>query len=254
MEKSIQSGVGISVPKYISIPGHVFSHEQLSPVAKLIFGQIDALCMKSGYCWATNETLASTQGISTRTASRAVSQLEEFELITTSLEWKQGRSYRTIQVVRNPTPANLESNPVDKNVYTPLDKSGKTPRQKCLPPTPNLVKPLDKNGVHNNHINNQRNNHINNQLSFSFFVGNAGITHARQHIAETFPGRIDGYYATTDLDLFETCCDLFDKKSVGITYQNDNHFIAAFDKQYNRELEQRRERLGLSRNGNVSPI
>ncbi len=67
---------------YAIIPASVRYDGKLSSAAKLLYGEITALCNKSGYCWATNAYFAKLYGVTTRSASSWLSQLENGGYIT----------------------------------------------------------------------------------------------------------------------------------------------------------------------------
>jgi hypothetical protein len=60
---------------YAIIPASVRYDDNLSPAAKLLFGEITALCSISGYCWATNAYFARIYKTSERSVSRWISEL-----------------------------------------------------------------------------------------------------------------------------------------------------------------------------------
>lgn len=65
-------------PSYWAVlPATVRYDEALSPNAKLLYAEISALTNSTGYCWASNERLASLFGLGERTVSRLITQLEE---------------------------------------------------------------------------------------------------------------------------------------------------------------------------------
>lgn len=59
------------------IPANVRYNKNLKPLAKLLYGEITALCNEKGYCWASNGYFAELYEVSNDTISRAIKQLEE---------------------------------------------------------------------------------------------------------------------------------------------------------------------------------
>ena len=58
------------------IPAPVRHDQELRPNGKLMYAEISSLCDKMGYCWATNEYLGRLFGVSAKTASELIGQLE----------------------------------------------------------------------------------------------------------------------------------------------------------------------------------
>jgi len=69
---------------YAIIPANV-RYADVPAQAKLLYGEITALCNKEGYCWATNKYFASLYGVSEFTVSRWISKLRDKNLIIVDL-------------------------------------------------------------------------------------------------------------------------------------------------------------------------
>ncbi|WPP51771.1 helix-turn-helix domain-containing protein [Catalinimonas niigatensis] len=82
-------------PAYqINIPSPVRFDRQLSAHAKLLYGEIKALCDKEGYCWASNRYLASLYGVKKETISYWLRQLRNQSLIQIQIDEKQANLRR----------------------------------------------------------------------------------------------------------------------------------------------------------------
>lgn len=83
---------------YAVIPASVRYDKSLRPNAKLLYGEITALCNEKGYCWASNSYFADLYNVSTQAISRWIRELEEYdhvkiEYIYNGKEIKERRIY-----------------------------------------------------------------------------------------------------------------------------------------------------------------
>lgn len=129
---------------YAIIPANVRYDKDLAPNAKLLYGEITALCNGKGYCWASNQYFAELYGVSVLSIKRWVNSL-----VT------KGYVYRTLTYKPN-------SNEVDKRILS-IDggiKIDTTSVQKCYDPSiKNDTSSSIKNDTDNNtSINNTFNN------------------------------------------------------------------------------------------------
>lgn len=129
---------------YAIIPANVRYDKDLAPNAKLLYGEITALCNEKGYCWASNQYFAELYGVSILSIKRWVNSL-----VT------KGYVYRTLTYKPN-------SKEVDKRILS-IDgdiKIDTTSVQKCYDPSiKNNTSSSIKNDTDNNtSINNTFNN------------------------------------------------------------------------------------------------
>lgn len=129
---------------YAIIPANVRYDKDLVPNAKLLYGEITALCNEKGYCWASNQYFAELYGVSVLSIKRWVNSL-----VT------KGYVYRTLTYKPN-------SKEVDKRILS-IDggiKIDTTSVQKCYDPSiKNGASSSIKNDTDNNtSINNTFNN------------------------------------------------------------------------------------------------
>ena len=75
---------------YAIIPANVRYDNDLTPNAKLLYGEITALCNEKGYCWASNDYFAELYKTSTRTISRWIKQLISKGYIISNLIYIKG--------------------------------------------------------------------------------------------------------------------------------------------------------------------
>lgn len=73
-----------NVSYYAIIPAEVRYDKDLPPNAKLLYGEITALCNKEGYCFASNEYFANLYGVSKRSITGWIAALADKGYITVS--------------------------------------------------------------------------------------------------------------------------------------------------------------------------
>ena len=75
---------------YAIIPANVRYDEELTPNAKLLYGEITALCNEKGYCWASNVYFAELYKVSKTSISKWISQLTAKGYITSKIIYRDG--------------------------------------------------------------------------------------------------------------------------------------------------------------------
>lgn len=128
---------------YAIIPANVRYDKDLVPNAKLLYGEITALCNEKGYCWATNQYFAELYNVSDRTIKNWISQLVDKGYIQRSVKYREG----TKEIEQRKLFIGSENNFTTLGNYVPDTKENNftTPSEKKFP-------------VNNTSINNTFNN------------------------------------------------------------------------------------------------
>lgn len=101
------------------IPANVRYDDDLSANAKLLYGEITALCNEKGYCWASNDYFSQLYGKSRITVSRWISSLIQKGYIKSEISKEDGN-------MRMLTPLLSKMIiPIIKNDNTPIIKNDK---------------------------------------------------------------------------------------------------------------------------------
>ena len=74
---------------YAIIPANVRYDKRLSPLTRLIYGEITALSNEKGYCFATNAYFANLYSMSNVSISRCISELKEHNYIRVVYDIKE---------------------------------------------------------------------------------------------------------------------------------------------------------------------
>lgn len=138
--------MGKNEPSYYAIiPASIRYDKKLPANAKLLFGEITALCNKEGYCWATNEYFAELYSTSEKTISRWLKALKAKGAIYSSnktFRYEDG----TIKKVRYIG--------LDKNVLSELDKIEFDHTDKNVPNHTDKNVPYNNTNSNNTNMNN----------------------------------------------------------------------------------------------------
>lgn len=105
-----------SAPAYFAvIPANVRYANELPHGAKLLFGEIAALCNKEGYCWATNNYFAELYGKSPDTIRRYIHALSESGFIEFDIKESEGNTREIRLTPGSPPPRKNAGSPPRKN-------------------------------------------------------------------------------------------------------------------------------------------
>lgn len=120
---------------YAIIPAPVRYHPGLTAQAKLLYGEISALCNREGFCWASNSYFAKLYGVSDRSIVRMIRNLEEHNFVRSVVDRTpsgrvQGRRlFLDVSTVDGQPPDNFVTTPSRQNCHQetklspPPDKS-----------------------------------------------------------------------------------------------------------------------------------
>ncbi len=116
---------------YAIIPADVRYCKDLTPSAKLLYGEITALANKEGFCWASNSYFGELYGVDARTIQRWLLNLKKCGFIYIENEPKDGSTLRKIfhmtkmslPVTKTPYPMTKMPHPYDKDAAPPYDKN-----------------------------------------------------------------------------------------------------------------------------------
>lgn len=132
---------------YAIIPANIRYDTSVTPNAKLLYGEITALCNERGYCWANNEYFANLYGVSKKTISTWISQLREKGYIVSEIVYKEGSKEIKDRYLR------ICAYPIEENVNTPMEEKVK-----------------DNNTIINNTINNTSNKKEKKKTEFDVLI------------------------------------------------------------------------------------
>ena len=116
---------------YAIIPANVRYDKRLTPNAKLLYGEITALCNERGYCWATNSYFAELYEVSKKSVSKWINQLIEYGYIASKVKYKEGSKEiegRYLTIVA-PPPIEEKFNTYGTKVQDPMEEKFHTPME-----------------------------------------------------------------------------------------------------------------------------
>ena len=98
---------------YAIIPANVRYDKELRDKAKLLYGEITALCNKNGYCFASNKYFADLYGVTTTTISTLIKELVDRGYIESVIQYKRGTKEilnRYLKIFKEGIKKNLKDN------------------------------------------------------------------------------------------------------------------------------------------------
>lgn len=135
---------------YAIIPANVRYDDLLCANAKLLYGEITALCSKEGYCWAGNDYFAKKYKTTKKTISRWINSLKDRGYIKVRITYKENTKEvdKRLIIISNSYPIDEKVNTSCQKSDYPIDKKEERCRQKSK-------YPMDKKVIDNNiNINN----------------------------------------------------------------------------------------------------
>ena len=103
---------------YAIIPANV-RYSEITPNAKLLYGEITALCNKTGVCYASNQYFADLYRVSKKSISKWIKELQENGFVKSEIIYKEGSKEIVIRYVR------IVTEPMEEKFYTPMEEKVK---------------------------------------------------------------------------------------------------------------------------------
>jgi uncharacterized phage protein (TIGR02220 family) len=97
---------------YAIIPANVRYDKELAPNAKLLYGEITALCNEKGYCWASNSYFSDLYNVSKVSISKWVNQLVAKGYLHSDIRYKDGTKEilnRYLRIINDPIKEKLNT-------------------------------------------------------------------------------------------------------------------------------------------------
>ncbi|KQL20486.1 conserved phage C-terminal domain-containing protein [Cytobacillus solani] len=104
---------------YAIIPANVRYDKELTPNAKLLYGEITALCNEKGYCWASNSYFSDLYNVSKVSISKWINQLVEKGYIHSEIQFKEGTKEILNRYLR------IVNDPIKEKLNTPIKEKFK---------------------------------------------------------------------------------------------------------------------------------
>lgn len=103
---------------YAIIPANV-RYSNITPNAKLLYGEITCLCNKQGYCYATNDYFSKLYNVSKISISKWIKELKDNNFIETEIIYKEGSKEILNRYIR------ILNDPIKEKLNTPIKENFK---------------------------------------------------------------------------------------------------------------------------------
>ncbi len=120
---------------YAIIPANVRYDKSLPANAKLLYGEITALCSDKGYCWATNKYFSDLFGVSQTSVSKWISMLVSKKYLFVKMVYRKGTKEileRHLGMIKESLEEECATPPIKEKFNTPLEEKLNTPIEKKL--------------------------------------------------------------------------------------------------------------------------
>lgn len=107
----------VSQAYYAVIPANIRYDNDVPPNAKLLYGEITALCNQKGYCWASNDYFAKLYGCTKQSVSGWIGKLKAKGYIDVEIVYKEGSKEILNRYIK------IFSDPIQNNLNTPIQKN-----------------------------------------------------------------------------------------------------------------------------------
>lgn len=101
---------------YAIIPANVRYDKDLTPNAKLLYGEITALCNERGYCWSENSYFAELYGVSNTSISKWINLLVQKGYLSSEITYKEGTKQIDKRYLR------IVAYPIEEKLNTPIEE------------------------------------------------------------------------------------------------------------------------------------
>ncbi|GBD73867.1 Uncharacterized protein TEHN7126_1986 [Tetragenococcus halophilus subsp. halophilus] len=130
---------------YAIIPANVRYDRNLIPSARLLYGEITALCNEKGYCWASTEYFQNLYGVSRVSIQNWLKDLEDCGYIQRKVFYKEGTKEIDKRVIT------INNNPSKENLTRGSKENFTTPQRNLYNPSKeNLTENITSNNTNNN--------------------------------------------------------------------------------------------------------
>ena len=117
---------------YAIIPANVRYDKNLSPNAKLLYGELTALTNKEGFAWASNNYFAELYGVHKNTISKWVSELNKNKYIFIEVRQEENGYSRKIYINEKIKTINKKIDTPKRNAEYPINEIVDTPKRNAV--------------------------------------------------------------------------------------------------------------------------